>query len=100
MLAHVAGIPVEEALLAAPALLAGVTVIAGYVRATAARTRRSIPLAIPADSMRFMAARAGSTTVEIDASHAVTVSQPGVVADLIDTAARATARGDVAEAVA
>jgi pimeloyl-ACP methyl ester carboxylesterase len=47
-------------------------------------------LAIPANSMRFMAERAGSTTVEIDASHAVTVSQPGVVADLIDTAARAT----------
>jgi hypothetical protein len=39
VLAHVAGIPVEEALLAAPALLAGVTVIAGYVRATAARPR-------------------------------------------------------------
>ena len=43
MLAHVAGIPVEEALLAAPALLAGVTVIAGYVRATAARPRRWNP---------------------------------------------------------
>jgi hypothetical protein len=40
VLAHVAGIPVEEALLAAPALLASVTVIAGYVRATAARRRR------------------------------------------------------------
>jgi pimeloyl-ACP methyl ester carboxylesterase len=50
-------------------------------------------LAIPAESMRFMAARAGSTTVEIDASHAITVSQPGAVADFIDTAARATARG-------
>ena len=37
VLAHVAGIPVEEALLAAPALLAGVTVIVGYVRATVAR---------------------------------------------------------------
>jgi pimeloyl-ACP methyl ester carboxylesterase len=47
-------------------------------------------LAIPPDSMRFMADRAGSTTVEIDASHAVTVSQPGAVADLIDSAARAT----------
>ena len=33
MLAHAAGIPVEEA------LLAGVTVIAGYVRAIAARWR-------------------------------------------------------------
>ncbi|MER6826799.1 alpha/beta hydrolase [Streptosporangium sp. NPDC000563] len=48
-------------------------------------------LAIPAESMRFMAKRAGSTTVEIDASHAVTVSQPAAVADLIDAAARATA---------
>lgn len=57
-------------------------------------------LAIPADSMRFMAARAGSTTVEIDASHAVTVSQPGTVADLIDAAARATASGDAARTVA
>ena len=47
-------------------------------------------LAIPPDSMRFMADRAGSTTVETDASHAVTVSQPGAVADLIDTAARTT----------
>jgi hypothetical protein len=52
-------------------------------------------LAIPPDSKRFMAARAGSTTVEIDASHAVNVSQPGVVADLIDTAARATAGADL-----
>jgi hypothetical protein len=40
VLAHVAGIPVEEALLAAPALLAGATAIAGYIRATAARPRR------------------------------------------------------------
>ena len=47
-------------------------------------------LAIPADSMRFMAERAGSTAVEIDASHAVTVSRPRSVADLIDSAARAT----------
>jgi len=36
VLAHVAGIPVEEALPAAPALPAGAAVIAGYVRATAA----------------------------------------------------------------
>jgi pimeloyl-ACP methyl ester carboxylesterase len=47
-------------------------------------------LAIPADSMRFMAARAKSHAVEIDASHAVTVSQPRAVAELIDQAARAT----------
>jgi pimeloyl-ACP methyl ester carboxylesterase len=54
-------------------------------------------LAIPAESMRFMAARAGSTTVEIAASHAVTVSQPDAVADLIDSAARATAGADLIE---
>lgn len=45
-------------------------------------------LAIPAESMRFMAERAGSHTVEIDASHAVTVSEPDAVAELIDKAAR------------
>jgi pimeloyl-ACP methyl ester carboxylesterase len=49
-------------------------------------------LAIPAESMRFMAKRAKSRTVEINASHAVTVSEPGAVADLIDEAARATTR--------
>ena len=49
-------------------------------------------LAIPADSLRFMAERAKSRTVEIDASHAVTVSQPGAVARLIDEAARAATR--------
>jgi pimeloyl-ACP methyl ester carboxylesterase len=51
-------------------------------------TRRD--LAIPADSMLFMAERAGSITVEIDASHAVTVSRPDAVAELIDEAARVT----------
>jgi pimeloyl-ACP methyl ester carboxylesterase len=48
-------------------------------------------LAIPAESMRWMGERAQSHTVEIDASHAVTVSQPGAVAALIAEAARTTA---------
>jgi pimeloyl-ACP methyl ester carboxylesterase len=47
-------------------------------------------LNIPAEAMRYMAKRAGSTIVEIEASHAVTVSHPDAVADLIDAAARAT----------
>lgn len=47
-------------------------------------------LAVPAESQRFMAERARSHTVEVDASHAVTVSQPLAVARLIDEAARAT----------
>ncbi|MET0450502.1 MAG: alpha/beta hydrolase [Mycobacterium sp.] len=45
-------------------------------------------LAIPAESMRFMGERAKSQTVEIAASHAVTVSHPAAVADLIVDAAR------------
>ena len=40
MLAHVGGVPVEEALQAAPAALAALTVLGGYVRATLARPRR------------------------------------------------------------
>ena len=47
-------------------------------------------LAIPPASMRFMAERAGYTTVEVEACHAVYVSQPRAVADLIAAAARAT----------
>jgi pimeloyl-ACP methyl ester carboxylesterase len=47
-------------------------------------------LNIPAESMRFMAQRANSTTVEIDASHAVAVSRPDAVADLIRQAVRET----------
>lgn len=48
-------------------------------------------LAVPADAQRFMGARAGATSVEIDASHAVTVSRPIEVADIIESAARAVA---------
>ena len=48
-------------------------------------------LALPAEAQRFMAERASSSTVEVDASHAVTVSRPDAVAQLIDEAVRATA---------
>lgn len=48
-------------------------------------------LAVPAQAQRFMAERASSTVVELDASHAVTVSRPVAVAQVIDEAARATA---------
>ncbi|WP_420712011.1 MULTISPECIES: alpha/beta fold hydrolase [unclassified Streptomyces] len=43
---------------------------------------------IPPAAQRFMAERAHAHTVEIDASHAVSVSQPAAVADLIEQAAR------------
>lgn len=49
-------------------------------------------LAVPAAAQRFMGERAGARNVEIDASHAVSVSQPEAVARLIDEAARATSR--------
>ena len=45
---------------------------------------------IGTDNVRFMAQRANAEIVEIDASHAVMVSRPGVVVELIQAAARAT----------
>jgi pimeloyl-ACP methyl ester carboxylesterase len=57
-------------------------------------------LAIPTEAGRFMASRAGAKVVELAASHAVAVSQPRAVADLIDTAARATTGGVPAGAAA
>ena len=49
-------------------------------------------LAVPAELSRFMADRAGATLVEVDASHAVTVSRPESVTNVILEAARSTAR--------
>ena len=43
---------------------------------------------IPPPAQRAMSERAGATVVEHQASHAVYISQPGVTADLIATAAR------------
>lgn len=48
-------------------------------------------LAIPTELARWMTERSGGHLVEIDASHAVTVSQPGAVTDIILEAARSTA---------
>jgi pimeloyl-ACP methyl ester carboxylesterase len=42
---------------------------------------------IPPEAQRAMAARAGATVAEVAASHAVYVSQPGAVAELIAKAA-------------
>ncbi|MFF9021221.1 alpha/beta fold hydrolase [Streptomyces eurythermus] len=49
-------------------------------------------LNIPAAAQRFMAARAHARTIEVAASHSVAVSHPHLVADVIERAARATAR--------
>ncbi|WP_067704855.1 alpha/beta fold hydrolase [Nocardia jejuensis] len=42
---------------------------------------------IPVEAQRFMAERAAATVVEVAASHAVSVSRPDIVADLIQRAA-------------
>ncbi|MFK0285379.1 alpha/beta fold hydrolase [Streptomyces sp. NPDC090499] len=47
---------------------------------------------IPPASQRFMADRAHAHTVEVNASHAVSVSQPGAVTRLIEQAATSTVR--------
>jgi pimeloyl-ACP methyl ester carboxylesterase len=47
--------------------------------------------AIHPDAERHMAHRAGATTIEADASHSIALSQPGIVADLIQTAVDSTA---------
>jgi pimeloyl-ACP methyl ester carboxylesterase len=48
---------------------------------------------IPPPAQRLMAARAGATVVEAAGSHAIYVSQPGVVAGLIETAAQGVTQG-------
>jgi pimeloyl-ACP methyl ester carboxylesterase len=47
---------------------------------------------IPPPAQRKMSERAGSTVVEVSGSHAVYVSKPAVVAELIETAVNATER--------
>ncbi|GAB7183900.1 hypothetical protein ATKI12_3731 [Kitasatospora sp. Ki12] len=49
-------------------------------------------LNIPAAVQRYMAERAHAHTTEVAASHSVAVSHPRLVADVIEQAARATAR--------
>ena len=76
--------PITEAALNEPATEAAWKTIPSWNMVT------TEDLAIPAESMRFMGERANSQTVEIEASHAVTVSHPEAVADLIGEAAGAT----------
>jgi pimeloyl-ACP methyl ester carboxylesterase len=46
--------------------------------------------AVSPDAERHMAQRAGAQTIEVDASHSIALSQPKAVADLIQTAIKAT----------
>ncbi len=57
---------------------------------------------IPPDAQRAMAKRAGSTVVELAGSHAIYVSRPGGVAELIASAAervKAAGKQRVAEPI-
>jgi hypothetical protein len=45
---------------------------------------------IPPAAQREMSARAGSTVIEVAGSHAIYVSKPAAVAELIQTAVNAT----------
>ncbi len=75
----------------------GLDALGGPVTDPAWRTKPSWYLVttedrmIPPVSQRTMSQRAGSTVVEVAASHSVYVSQPAAVADLIKQAASAVA---------
>ena len=76
----------------------GVAALDGAVTQPAWKTKPSWYLVatadkmIPPDAQRAMAKRAGASIVEQIGSHAVYVSQPKVVADLIERAAQAPAK--------
>src|SRR6185436_12437581 len=75
----------------------GVEALSGTISEAAWKTKPSWYLVatedkmIPPDAQRSMSKRAGSTVVEAKGSHAVYVSQPRAVADLIAKAANAVA---------
>ncbi|MGW4355877.1 alpha/beta fold hydrolase [Nocardia sp. NPDC004582] len=74
--------PVALAALAEPAAAAAWRTIPAFALLTTAD--KNIPVA----AQRFMAERADAHTIEVDASHAVTVSRPDAVAGLILRAVR------------
>jgi pimeloyl-ACP methyl ester carboxylesterase len=75
----------------------GVEALGGTISEPAWQTKKSWYLVttedkmIPPDAQRAMSKRAGSSVVEVKASHSVYVSQPQAVASLIEKAARGPA---------
>jgi hypothetical protein len=71
----------------------GVDALGGTISKAAWRSKPSWYLLttedrmIPPPAQREMSARAGSTVTEVAGSHAIYVSQPVIVAELIETAA-------------
>ena len=100
-------LPAQQAMFLADAQVPwGVDALAGTVTEPAWRTKESWYLLTTEDLMilpaaqRTMSGRMDSTVVEVDASHAVYVSQPAAVADLIKQAATATAMAQESAGVA
>jgi pimeloyl-ACP methyl ester carboxylesterase len=75
----------------------GVEALSGTITEPAWKTKKSWYLLttedkmIPPDAQRAMSKRAGSTVVEVKASHSVYVSQPRAVASIIEKAAKGAA---------
>ena len=90
--------PAKAAFMAASQVPWGLDALNGAVTSPAWQTKPSWYLVaqddhmIPPPAQRAMAQRAGSTVVEVPGSHAVYVSQPRAVADLIAKAATAATR--------
>jgi len=80
----------------------GVEALKGTISTPAWRTKPSWYLLttddkmIPPDAQRLMSKRAGSTVIEVKGSHAVYVSRPRDVAELIEQAAQDAAREELA----
>jgi hypothetical protein len=98
-----ADVPAREAAFMADSQVPwGVEALNGAVTAPAWRSRPSWYLIttedrmIPPPAQRTMAERTGATTTEVSGSHAIYVSQPGAVADLITQAARSPRAASVA----
>ncbi len=76
----------------------GVEALSGTVSTAAWQNKPSWYLVVTDDKMipppaqRFMSKRAGSTVVEVPGSHAIYVSQPAAVADLIKTASKGASK--------
>jgi pimeloyl-ACP methyl ester carboxylesterase len=84
--------PEHAAFMAASQVPWGVAALGGEVTEPAWRSRPSWwliatdDLIIPPDAQRFMSQRAGATVVEVPGNHAIYVSNPTAVAELVQTA--------------
>jgi pimeloyl-ACP methyl ester carboxylesterase len=85
--------PEEAAFMADSQVPWGVEALSGTITEPAWKTKPSWYLVVTEDKMippaaqRVMAKRAGAAVVEVKGSHAIYVSQPAAVADLIEQAA-------------